>query len=56
MIQVEIIENKLEKSFVEDLNYFLERLSSHQLIDIKFHTSVNDSCIIYHALIIYKTE
>ena len=40
----------------EEKDYFLERLLIHQLIDIKFHTSVYDNFIIYHALIVYKTE
>ena len=56
MIQVEIIEGLKEKEFVEDMNYFLEKLSAHQLIDIKFNTYINEKETIYRALIIYNME
>ena len=56
MIQVEIIEARKEKKFIEDLNYFLERLLTHQLIDIKYQVSMFENNVIYTALIIYKVE
>lgn len=56
MIQVEIIEGIKENDFVEDLNFFLEKLSTHQLIDIKFNTYKDENNSIYRALIIYQME
>ena len=56
MIQTEIIYTNNENSFIEDLNYFLEKLQYHQLIDIKFNSFLNLDNMIFQALIIYKTE
>ena len=56
MVQVEIIEGFIEKEFVEDLNFFLEKLSTHQLIDIKFNTYKEENNSVYRALIIYQME
>lgn len=56
MIQIEIIENIKEKDFVDDVNYFLEKLNNHQLVDIKFNSFDKDDISIYRALIIYIME
>ncbi len=53
MIQSEIISESSEEEFVESINYFLERLQEHQLIDIKFQILSDEK---YVALILYKVE
>ncbi len=56
MVQTEIIYNVDDKQFIEDLNYFLEKLGNHRLIDIKFFCLKNAEEIIYQALIVYQME
>lgn len=56
MIQSEIINGTDEKTFIEDLNYFLDKLEDHQFIDIKFRSNLYKNKLFYQALIIYKTE
>lgn len=56
MIQSEIIIARDEKKFIEDLNFFLEKLAVHQFIDIKFSSQIISNKILFEALIIYKVE
>ncbi len=60
MVQVEIIEASNEQDFVNDINYFLEQLDDHLLIDIKYNyqslrNNTNFSSK-YSALIIYRVQ
>ncbi len=56
MIQSEIIIANDEKKFIDDLNFFLEKLASHQFLDIKFSSQLMAGKICFEALIIYKVE
>lgn len=60
MVQVEIIEASNEQDFVNDINYFLEQLDDHLLIDIKYNyqSSRNNTNLYnkYSALIIYRVQ
>lgn len=56
MIQSEIILNNDENAFVDELNYFLEKLGNHQLVDVKFSVQFVDSRLLYQALVLYEME
>ncbi len=56
MIQVDIIQNSDEKKFIEDINYFLEKLSNHQVIDIKYQSIIVKGNLMLQAFIVYIME
>ena len=60
MVQVEIIVASNEQDFVNDINYFLEQLDDHLLIDIKYnYQSLRNNTNLYNkysALIIYRVQ
>ncbi len=60
MVQVEIIEASNEQDLVNDINYFLEQLDDHLLIDIKYnYQSLRNNTNFYNkysALIIYRVQ
>lgn len=53
MHQTKIIRSGDSVTFETMLNEFLEEISGHKLVDIKFSTAYNNNAVIHSALIIY---
>ena len=61
MIQVKLFDYEHEKDLEEEMNAFLEDISDHQIVDIKYNVStsveeVDDQIYCFSAMIIYKKK